>query len=158
MKIFIYAVVTIVAASIVAGFFIVGSPQTERMRRFDQQRVENLTILQSEVINYWMQKDYLPKSLDALKNDITGFVPPRDPESDAPYNYRITNKLSFELCADFKTSSKNQPTTIIQTAPVPAPYYDQNQNWSHDIGHTCFTRTIDPELYNTEKVKRPPIY
>ncbi|MBU6414629.1 hypothetical protein KGQ34_00050 [Patescibacteria group bacterium] len=156
MKIFIYSVIIIVAASIVAGFFIVGSPQTERMRRFDQQRVENLTILQSEIINYWIQKDYLPTSLNDLKNDITGFVPPSDPESNIPYNYRLINKLSFELCANFKTTSKKQPQAA--TAPIPAPYYEQNQNWSHDIGHICFTRTIDPELYSTQKTKRAPTY
>lgn len=157
MKIFIYTIIAIVAASIVGGFFIIGSPQSERMRRFDQQRVENLTILQSEIINYWMQKNHLPENLDILKNDITGFVPPRDPENNNPYEYRAVTKLSFELCADFKTASPNTPTTVIQTKPISTPYYaGDSQNWAHDTGKTCFTRTIDPDLYKNTKL--PPTY
>ncbi len=157
VKIFVWAIIVVVAASIVAGFFIIGSPQSERMRKFDQQRVENLTIIQSEVINYWIQKDFLPKSLDNLKNDITGFIPPRDPESNMPYNYRTVEKLSFELCADFKTSSQNTPTTVIQAKPISTPYSNgESQNWAHGATHTCFIRTIDPSLY--KNIKLPPTY
>lgn len=156
MKLFVWTVILVVAASIVAGFFVIGSPQSERMRKFDQQRVENLTILQSEIINYWRQKNQLPEKLDVLKNDITGFIPPADPENNTPYDYRVIDKLSFELCADFKISSKNMPQPVIQAPPTSALYYEQNQNWPHGIGHTCFTRIIDPDLYKNAKL--PPTY
>jgi len=136
--------VTVVAGIVIGGFFLVGSPQNQRLVRFDQQRVNDLSILQQEIINYWIQKEKLPTSLDELTNDITGFRAPMDPEMNTPYAYSAQSSLTFELCADFKTESGEDAR---YSEPIRSPFDPYQQNWDHKVGTTCFMRTIDPELY-----------
>ncbi len=149
------AVITavVVLGSIVSGFFIIGSPASQRLRRFDERRVNDLQVLQNEIINYWGQKDRLPKSLDNLKNDINGFTPPKDPQTSSVYEYKVLGALKFELCATFnvKSSSASEKLTY------GGPYYAEN--WDHEIGRVCFSRTIDPDLYRQTNLRRPvPVY
>lgn len=143
MKLFSGIVGGVAAVAVVTGFLVAGSPQAERLRRFDEIRMNHLQIVQSEIINYWQRKEKLPPSLDVLQDDIRGFTPPRDPESGAPYEYRPAGDLSFEICAIFKTSDTDSGAAA---APQPVPYYDGG-SWRHAAGRTCFSRTIDPELY-----------
>jgi len=149
-KILAWALSFVILASIIAGFFIVGTPAEQRKRRFDEQRVENLQILQSQIINYWMQKEVLPQNLSELEDSISGFVVPEDPDSDLPYEYNVIDSLLFELCATFKTSSDDFGSTSKGIRAV-LPYDSFQQNWSHEAERTCFTRTIDPELYQSER-------
>lgn len=146
------AAVVAITAIIVGGFFLVGSPQNQRMLRFDQQRVNDLSMVQQEVINYWQQKDRLPANLDELTNDISGFRAPMDPETKEPYGYTVKGSLAFELCADFITDSKAESGT---TQPARSPFDPYQQNWEHGIGQTCFSRTIDPELYRDKDAVYP---
>lgn len=146
--------IVLVAANVVTGFFMVGSPKQERLARFDAQRVNDLQMIQNELINFWQQKDRLPATLDELKNDITGFMPPTDPETVLPYEYQATAPLAFELCAQFTTSiEKDASKGRTPAVPYPAPYYEGLENWAHDAGRACFIRTIDPERFRPE----PPL-
>ena len=149
MKYFVYTIIVIVAASVVAGFFIIGSPKEERSRRFDQQRVENLQFLQSEVINYWINKAKLPTNLDILKDDTRGVAIPTDPETNQPYSYKITGPVNFQLCAVFNLVS--QLADSITGRPTPADPYFAGQNWSHEAGNVCFDRKIDKDFYKPVK-------
>ncbi len=132
-----------VLASIIGGFFIIGTPAVQRDRRFDEQRVSDLQTLQNEIVNYWTQKEKLPQNLGELEDSISGFIVLKDPASDASYEYNVIDPLSFELCATFKTSSKDFGSM------EPSLYRGNvfQQNWEHTAERTCFTRTIDPELY-----------
>jgi len=140
----------VILASIIAGFFIIGTPAVQRERRFDEQRVEDLQMLQGQIINYWTQKEVLPQNLGELEDSISGFVVPEDPDSDSPYEYNVIDSLSFELCAIFKTSSDDFGPTSNKVRVV-LPYDLFQQNWSHEAERTCFTRIIDPELYKSGK-------
>ena len=149
-----WVVIFAVAASIVIGFFIVGSPAKQRSVRFDEQRIGDLQTLQGEVVNYWTMKEKLPQSIDNLRDSISGFVPPSDPKTGAVYQYRIKSSLSFELCATFETKSldlagRDNGQLIPKPASFPGGSYLEpyQQNWRHEIGQACFERTIDPELY-----------
>ncbi len=146
MKLFVWGVLTISTIIIITGFIIAGSPQSQRLVRFDDQRVNDLQTLQSEIVQYWQAKEALPGSLENLKDELRGFTPPNDPETGASYEYRVTGGISFELCATFKTSSKDESTSAA-TKPIPAPYYGFSDNWQHDAQRTCFSRTIDPDRF-----------
>lgn len=148
----------IILASLIAGFFIVGSPTTQRARRFDEQRVQDLQTIQSQIVNYWMLKQKLPDSLDALKDSISGFSAPLDPETSQSYEYRIGDKLIFELCGTFRLATMlsaiqhGQEKSLSVPVALYGPYGDtRNDNWTHTAGRVCFSRAIDPELYKPQK-------
>ena len=144
----IWGSVIVAVMVIVYGFYLAGSPFKQRMVRFDNQRIFDLQTVQSQIVYYWQQKDKLPQSLDDLRDSISGFVPPVDPDTSRPYDYKITGNLSFELCADFSLPSDSR---LSATAPRVTPMDRFGENWEHNEGHVCFTRTIDPELYKTSK-------
>ena len=133
-------------AGIVSGFFIVGTPAQQRDRRFDERRVNDLQMIQGEIINYWMLKRALPTKMDELRNSISGFVPPTDPKTSAPYEYRATPPFSFELCATFIAAGLSS-SKFARPVPAYGPYGARQETWEHGIGRVCFTRIIDPDLY-----------
>jgi len=96
-KILAWILSFVVLASIIAGFFIIGTPAEQRQRRFDEQRITNLQILQDQIINYWVRKEALPQNLSELEDSISGFVVPADPESDLVYEYIVIDTLSFKF-------------------------------------------------------------
>lgn len=146
----------VVGVSIIAGFFIAGSPWHQRSVRFDEQRVNDLQMIQGEILRYWQMKGSLPKDLDALRDTISGFMPPSDSETGALYEYHSTGKLAFELCAFFAVPSQTQGMSKGRSV-APYPHDPYIQNWEHGDGRTCFARTIDPELYPREpKPPKPP--
>ena len=148
-KILAIVVSVVVLASIIAGFFIVGTPSDQRKRRFDEQRIQELQMIQEQVINYWTMKNKLPENLDNLKDDISGYAVPNDPETKMPYEYKIVEPLKFELCANFALSSKENK--FLNEGPkYYSPYSSFQQNWDHEASRVCFERTIDPELYKTK--------
>jgi len=137
---------------IVASFFIIGSPTTAKLMQIDQQRVNDLSNIQYQIVNYWQAKEKLPATLTDLTDAISGFTAPTDPETKVNYEYIIVDaeKLSFQLCATFSKESKS--------GQAEASYYYGNatsQLWSHTTGRVCFDRTIDKDLYpvNTKKVE-----
>ena len=150
-KIFVWGIIVVVLAAVVAGFFVVGSPKTERARRFDYERVANLQEAQGQIINYWQSKERLPATLGNLSDSISGYVTPIDPETSAAYEYIVTGTTTFKLCATFNLTSETDMTAEPKYAMYPGGVME---NWSHEAGHACFERTIDPELYKPfEKIK-----
>jgi len=136
-----WAVALVVLGSIAGGFFIVGTPAEQRDRRFDERRVSDLQTLQWRIFDHWRQKEKLPENLAELKDSISGFSAPTDPQTEEPYEYRVLDELTFELCAVFKTSSREFASSRQKT---------YQENWEHEKGRTCFERTIDPELHKAE--------
>lgn len=142
-----WGVALLVAASIVAGFFIVGTPMQARLYRYDDQKVSDLQNIQYQIVNWWQAKQALPASLAMLNDSISGFTVPNDPQTGAAYEYRTTGTAAFELCASF--NAETQPfSPYARAIPViPSGAAQKTDTWQHGAGHTCFARTIDPALY-----------
>jgi len=142
----------VVLAAIVAAFFLVGSPQSQRLVRLDQQRVYDLQNIQSQLVSYWQQKQALPAALTDLEDPLVGFVIPKDPETGVIYRYEETGAMSFKLCATFALPSDQMP----KSAAV-RPMYPGEESWQHGEGEQCFDRTIDPERFPpfTKAIPRP---
>jgi len=157
IRLLAYGVIALVAIAIISGFFIVGSPKEERLRRFDMTRVENLQFIQNEIVNFWQRKNgALPKNFDELKDDIRGISIPRDPENGSDYVYEITGAESFKFCASFNRPSLEREYSKTAMRPMPAydyyaPYGVSGNNWKHPAGQHCFDRKIDKDLYKPEK-------
>ncbi len=155
-RIFAGVISFLVFAGIVGGFLIIGSPFTQRLRLFDERRVNDLQNIQWQVVNFWQKKGMLPKTLFELTDSISGYSVPTDPRGE-DYEYEVAGlPLTFKLCATFELSteevrgkeytrkdgSKPYSTTLIEG------YYPYSgDTWTHAKGRTCFDRTIDPGLY-----------
>ncbi|MAZ67708.1 hypothetical protein CL652_02990 [bacterium] len=140
------AVSLVVLVSIMAGFFIMGSPYTQRLLRYDQQRINDLQGIQYQVTNYYQTTERLPESLDELKNPLVGAQIQVDPETGDDYEYTKTGNLAFELCATF---SLPLPAFDIDKADLSdwrvRDLQQTTQDWPHGEGRTCFEREVDPE-------------
>lgn len=154
IRMFDWAVIFVVLASIVVGFFLAGSPQNQRLVRLDERRVSDLQSIQWQIVDYWQRKGALPGNLSELADPIRGFMVPRDPETNSNYEYNVKDKLKFELCSVFSTINKENSPEQLGGKSVPQPvdpyrsgYDPVSYNWQHGQGRTCFERTIDPDLY-----------
>lgn len=135
-------VALVVVVSILAGFLIMGSPAEQRDIRLDQQQISDLSTLQYQIVNYWQQNERLPVSLAELESDILESYTPEAPPGRDAYTYNVTGERTFELCATFAQSS-----SVYSYRMGPDAYgIAGGASWEHEAGHTCFSRTIDPNL------------
>lgn len=161
-KIFSYISIALVLLSLIGGFFIIGSPMRQRDVRFDQRRVSDLQNIQYQVLNRWQIKGEIPKNLDELSDSISGYTAPVDPLTGEKYSYSKINDTSFKLCSNFSLSSKEanggdyltkNGNGVYYAVDSSMPYYpnEQNWNWNHEKGNSCFERTIDKTIYPVRK-------
>lgn len=150
---------------IIWSFAIMGSPKEQRAWRLDDKRVIDLQNIQYQVINYWQQKEKLPTALIELSNPLYSYSLPIDPEFEKgnKYEYTPKDKMTFELCATFTAEMPQgwqeyynyggvvpMPSYISKTdvGVSSYPYFvGVNDSWDHKTGRTCFTRTIDKDIY-----------
>lgn len=147
-------IVVLVIATIASGFMIFGTPQQARMYRYDDQKVTDLYNIQQQIIEYWQRESKLPDQLNVLNDDTAGYTVPTDPQSKILYEYKIIDKNTIQICANF-----NNPTQEGQSQPMMyTPYGDSSSDsWYHGMGRTCFTRTIDPKRYPPNSPKVPAV-
>jgi hypothetical protein len=116
---------------LVLGALLIGSPGTERDRRLDDIRVNDLRTIQQEVrtisVDYTSQKPALKATLPATLQEVQEkavYNQPTivDPVSGEEYEYRVTGTQTLELCADFATER-------MQTYDI---------FWNHSAGRQCF--------------------
>jgi hypothetical protein len=117
------------------GMMIVGSPGTERLRRFDTQRASDIArisegVYETTVGAGWRnastaltQKQALPKSLA----EVQANAPNRrlrilDPQTTAPYEYEVIGETRFRVCATFNAIREEAGDV----------------GWNHPAGRHCF--------------------
>jgi len=160
----------LVLALVIWSFTVIGTPQMQRAWRLDDRRVQDLQSIQWQVINYWQQKQKLPEKITDLSNPISGFMLPVDPEFEKgktyEYSLKDANALTFELCGTFSAKMPQGwveyggrdviPYPTIEggygggkdvAVSYPWPGGTSNDSWDHEIGRTCFERTIDKDLF-----------
>ena len=140
-----YMVGLLALLTIAAGFLMFGSPYSAREYRLDAQRVSDLTMLQSELTDFYQLKRALPNTLGQLNDPLLYNSVPTDPGTGQPYEYRKVADLGFELCAVFAGESRG--SAVVRAQPVYVGGKMQQDNWSHGAGRTCFVRSIDPALF-----------
>ncbi|MEN9561624.1 MAG: hypothetical protein RIQ56_897 [Candidatus Parcubacteria bacterium] len=147
-----WGVAALIACTVVAGFFIIGTPSQIRLYRFDDEKINSLQNIQFQILSYWQSKERLPNTLLDLEDPLSGYSVPVDSQTKAPYRYEPTGSNSFKLCATFNAETqKNSPTHSRGMYMEPAYAgggTDALMNaWEHGPGEVCFERTIDPERY-----------
>ncbi len=155
----------LVVLAISFSFAIMGSPAKQRLLRLDDRRVGDLQNIQYQIINFWLQKERLPKDLPELANPLSGYSLPVPPEFEKgeKYEYSVLEPLKFELCATFalpipkgwrEYSGGVTPMPYfaykgrdVAVSSYPYPGGGTNESWNHQAGRACFERTIDKDLY-----------
>ncbi|MFA5870791.1 MAG: DUF5671 domain-containing protein [Candidatus Paceibacterota bacterium] len=138
----------IVAISVVVGVFSTGSPFKERLRKLDDQKTNDLMMIQNYIVEYWQSKGVLPESLLVLKDDLRNIIIPNDPETKAQYQYEIKDNETFALCAVFSQKTGNDRS--LDSGPYFGGIYG-NTTWNHDVGRFCFERKIDKDFFKINK-------
>jgi hypothetical protein len=115
---------------LVAGAFLLDSPQSTRMKRIDRERISALQTIASNVRSSYERNKILPSNLNQLdiKDRSAGGQRSarNDPETDVPYSYQVLNDLRYELCATFSASvAKNERNA-------------SSDGWAHPAGRHCF--------------------
>ncbi len=115
--------------AIAVGFCLLGSPNTRRQIRADQQRLSDLRAIATEL--YQSHASNLPNSLPAN-------IRSTDPISGKPYEYRRIDKTHYELCAEFATNSLEDR---FQNTPL-----EKESLWQHPSGRHCFQLNVNQSL------------
>jgi branched-subunit amino acid transport protein len=131
-----YTASTVILAAIVVGIWSIGSPTTQRNIRFDQQRVNDLSSIQSALVGYYLDNNVLPKDLSILAQATTYYVSSlKDPETKDNYEYSVLYVNKYRLCANFASDNLGGDLSTQQVYPTNLDL------WTHGIGRTCFDFT-----------------
>ena len=79
----------LVLGSIVYGINETGSPKEVRARKFDDKRLQDLSGIQSNILQKWQRDGKLPSDLASLTDTIGGNVIAVDPQTKTPYEYKV---------------------------------------------------------------------
>jgi len=139
-KIIACLVSVVVLTGVGFGFYTVGTPWQQRSRNLDRTRVTDLQALERAVFDYHRQNSSLPKELTDLKGSFAYTPMPADPETKEPYEYRVVDQNSFELCATFKT----KPVSDYSRYPV------LDSKWNYEPGRKCFSSKVE-QVPNTDR-------
>ena len=130
----------IILGSIIWGFAVLGSPATQRLYKYDEQKVNDLMNINNEVTNYYAMKGTLPNSLTDTSTQY--YIVATDTQTGRSYEYAKTGDTTYDLCAEFNKVSGSADKAIFATPPY------GSASWTHSAGHYCFAQTINPNMYS----------
>ncbi len=117
----------ILAIAAVSVSIWLNPPSEIKARTFDKERLGNLETTSNAINIYFDGRHVLPAELKILDSDevVHRLAKWHDPVTHAPYEYKIIDKYSYQLCADFERETDQQDV--------------QNYVFKrHKAGHDCF--------------------
>lgn len=142
-------ITTIMIGAVIYGFVIVGSPAESRGRKFDQTRVSDINNLSYSIENYYRQNKKLPEKLsDLAKSDYLSNRT-KDPETNKDYEYLPTNQTTYQICANFATTTDKQRDDYLKYINSPG------KDFNHPKGHYCFDLKIPSDVINQVNTYTP---
>lgn len=148
IKIYFYAALSVVAAAFITSLFLVESPAEARDRRFDDMVINDFSSLESAIQSYYTEFGALPDNLETIKGeyDYISADELNGPYGEQEYVYRITGERSFELCAEFRASSRDE---------AEEKYRYAGGSWLHGAGEQCLERNV--RIENPTKPRPLPV-
>jgi hypothetical protein len=104
--------VILVLGSVIYGIVETGTPREVRARKLDDKRLQDLSQVQSLILQKWQKDGVLPESLATLNNEIAGSIIPVDPKTKAVYEYTVVQNSELT-------------TGPLQQGGYPMPMYDK---------------------------------
>jgi hypothetical protein len=115
----------VVVASVLWGLLIIGSPEQQREKKFDEKRIADLQGIAGSLDRYVTRHKSLPENLDDLEKEPGISIRKADPKTGAAYIYRKSSSDTYELCAEFSAESADEIKSM----------------WAHSAGKYCFQLT-----------------
>ncbi|MBI2595936.1 hypothetical protein HYW46_04350 [Candidatus Daviesbacteria bacterium] len=150
----------IMLGAVIYGISESGSPFETRNKKFDAQRISDLSNISYAIESYYQKSNKLPKDLKEVTEDSTySYVSKntKDPETKADYQYTAGASSDYQLCADFSTDN-----TKVSDEPRLGQVYDYSytdKKWQHPKGNYCFklnanSALVPPAPINGESTKQ----
>jgi hypothetical protein len=117
--------VVMVAASVLWGLMIIGTPEQQREKKYDEKRIADLQGIAGSIDRYFTRHQSLPVHLDDLKKEPGSSIRKVDPKTAIAYTFTRRSADSYELCAEFSAESDEEIKSM----------------WAHHAGHNCFQFT-----------------
>ncbi len=140
----VFACIASLAVIVVAviGFVLSGTPQEQRLKRTDEQRIMDLQNISSSVDQYWYLNRQIPTDLQTLSKQRNVYISSlNDPVSGVPYEFVKTSSSTYDLCATFDTNSeKDSNNKGAQRMPT-------ETFWFHPVGRHCFHLDIQKDKF-----------
>ncbi len=144
-----------------------GTPNQIRKEKFDEKRLNDLSTIQSSILNYWQSHKQLPNTLAEMSDPLYQTAIPKDPKTNEQYKYEIIKQseiiknrptsASFKVCANFEAERKFGDKFETKQIKIDSSmayggfenYYPGSDSpfWDHGIGEKCFTRELDPKIH-----------
>ncbi|HTE49094.1 MAG TPA: DUF5671 domain-containing protein [Candidatus Paceibacterota bacterium] len=140
----------VIIVSIIWGFAVLGSPRTQRLIKYDEQKVSDLQNINNQITSYYSNQGTLPYNLEEMGNG-NYYVAQVDSQNQKPYEYVKNSDTTYNLCAEFNKASDDKSNTAYPKYPS----YGGNITWSHPAGHYCFNETINPNIYRNSPTPMP---
>jgi len=128
---------TVVVAAI-AAFWLLGSPNQQRLISIDQERLSDLRDIARQLaettrFNRSVNNEEITPLPEELPESLLLI---QDPTTRSPYDYRRLSDTAYELCATFDTNSADQLLN------------DQGEvsRWAHPKGPHCFELAVDEPI------------
>ncbi|MSU44640.1 hypothetical protein EXS45_00435 [Candidatus Nomurabacteria bacterium] len=131
----------IILGAIVWGFSVLGSPRTQRLYKYDEQKVNDLQNINNQITNFYSIKGTLPKNIEEMIGR-NYYVSQVDPQNKKSYEYLKTNETTYDLCAEFNKASNDKMSQDYLYLDIYS-----TTSWSHPTGRHCFVQTINPNSY-----------
>lgn len=136
-RIWMVVSLVIILVSIILGFSILGFPHTQKLIRYDEQKINDLQNINSQIQSYFSNKKVLPKNISEITNSNYGYSSVvLDKQTNKSYEYIKTNDVEYQLCAEFNKASDDKNVEYSYL-----PNYGSIS--SHSAGRYCFNQNVN---------------
>ncbi len=146
--IYFYGSLAVVIAVFIASLFFVESPTETRNRKLDNTILASFENINGAIETYYNDNNQIPASLDEIKAEFSYITQSdlEDPMTRKEFEYKAGGGDTYELCAIFRTSNKEDEDNRDNL---------YNERWPHDAGEQCLKQKV--RKYEDVKVRPEPI-
>jgi hypothetical protein len=134
---------------LVIGFTLIDNPFVSRDRKIDDQTINNIWSLESQIQNYYQENYALPASINDLNSESRVSL---DRERYKDISYQKTSDKEYKLCADFKRASSEYKK---EQQPYYSEYLNESKEWEHGKGNYCFSKNVSKVV--SENLYKPSV-
>ncbi|MFH1187735.1 MAG: DUF5671 domain-containing protein [bacterium] len=143
-KLYLCGSLALIIIAFAASLFTVETPTQARNRKLDEAVINDFNSIGSAIENYYQDNEKLPGNIAELKKDSNFLTEDdaKDPKNGKEYEYKIIDDKTYELCAEFKTSNKDDAEAKNEYGGLPFGFGDF---YLHDSGYQCLKNKINQE-------------